>query len=253
METVELIFDGVAEADAESVERLLAAWWKNGQIEDRSWKTAFSSGGLRVFVSLATPFALESINDNVYATRALDELSKKGIGRPEVRILGVAPESLDSCKCSQRSSLILFTNYLSEGSPVRCGDCFDLVPLYTLPHTHDHEHLNLLQWAADYRACDTLQMHCKTGERFGERQLFQHDSSLSRQGRDIASSLADRLGLPVYYFLMKVRGKTMSVERKRVCPSCRRPWFLPSAWHGIFDFRCESCRLVSNISFSLSS
>jgi predicted nucleic acid-binding Zn ribbon protein len=252
MVTGELIFDGAAESDVDSVEGLLAAWWKNGQIEGHSWKTAFSSGGLRVFASLATPLALDPINDNVYATQALEELSTKGISRPEVRILGTDPESLNSCRCSQRSSLILFTHYLSRASPVRCGDCFDLVPLYTLPHTHDHEHLNLLQWAADYRACDTLQLHCTTGERFGERQLYRHDSSLSKQGRKIASLLSDRLGLPVYYFLMKARGRTMSVERRRVCPSCRQPWLLPSPWHRLFEFRCDSCRLVSNIPSSLS-
>jgi len=127
------------------------------------------------------------------------------------------------------------------------GDCFDPVPLYRVPPTRDLEYLDILQWAADYQACDTLQMHCTTGERFGERQLVGHDSSLTAQGREICRRLSAKTGLPAYYYLHNSRGRSLRDERRRRCPGCRRNWSMAEPWHGRFDFKCERCLLLSNI------
>ncbi|RYD27709.1 MAG: hypothetical protein EOP86_24150, partial [Verrucomicrobiaceae bacterium] len=164
-----------------------------------------------------------------------------------VTVLGRDPCGLDFCVCPSRSAFVLFTDYLaSDIPPVRCLDCFDPVALHTLPHTADGEHLGLLWWAADYRACDTLQMHCTTGERFGEQQLRRHDSSLSRQGRDLCSQLETLTGVPVYYYLHKTRSRSRASELQRRCPSCGSEWRLEPRLH-LFDFQCGKCRLLSNI------
>src|SRR5439155_18113570 len=131
-------------------------------------------------------------------------------------------------------TFILFTHMFSSSPPVRCGTCFMPVPLYRLPHTRDAEYLNVLHWVADYRACDTLQMHCTTGERFGESQLGRVDSALSRQGRALAAELAAALDRPVYYNLFKARGRNRKTELARKCPSCGRKWHLREPWHGLF-------------------
>jgi predicted nucleic acid-binding Zn ribbon protein len=182
----------------------------------------------------------------VYANRALDEL---GPAQPTVLIVSKDPNLPASCSCEARSALVLFTTYLSECSPVRCLDCFSPVALYVLPHIDDHEHLGVLQWAADYQACDTLQMHCTTGERFGEEQLYRHDSSLSRHGRALCSKFETALRVPVYYFLHKTRSRSRDDELQRRCPSCDSNWLLPSRIH-LFDFQCPSCRLLSAVASS---
>jgi len=194
------------DADIELIESLVSAWWKNGQVLE--WQAARVPEGIRILALLPKHDALVAANNSVYAAKALEALNARGIEMPKVQILGPEPESAKQCSCARPASLVMFTNYLSKGSPVRCGDCFGPVPLYELPFTQDFEHLDVLHWAADYRACDTLQMHCTTGERFAEAQLGRFDSSLSKQGRGIASRLSALAGVPVYCFLMKARGAT---------------------------------------------
>ena len=89
-------------------------------------------------------------------------------------------------------------------------------------------------------------MHCITGERFGERQLFDHKSSLSRQGRDLAAQMETATGIPFFYYLHKIRSRGFDAELKRRCPNCEGVWRLEESQH-LFDFRCDPCRLLSAI------
>jgi predicted nucleic acid-binding Zn ribbon protein len=227
---------------ADRASGLLSCWYKNGQILGDSSPLADREGVLEAFVRMPELTSLDGTNDNVYARQALAQLLPT---LPVVQVLGPEPDGVTTCRCSVSSALTFFTHYLSTVSPIRCLDCFGIVPLYRLPHVHDHEHLVLLQWAADYRACDTLQMHCTTGERFAEGQLSEHDSSLSRSGRALAADLERVSGTPVYYSLLKIRSR-LSSELGRKCPSCDEPWRLEPALHG-FDFQCRPCRLLSTI------
>jgi predicted nucleic acid-binding Zn ribbon protein len=150
---------------ADNASDLLSCWYKNGQILGESWPLAAREGRLEAFVRIPEPTSLDDANDNVYARQALAQLHPTP---PVVQVLGPERDGVADCQCRVSSALAFFTHYLSSVSPVRCLDCFGIVPLYRLPPVHDHEHLVLLQWAADYRACDTLQMHCTTDERFAE-------------------------------------------------------------------------------------
>jgi len=226
---------------------LLSCWYKNGQILEGSWILADRRGAVEAFVRTPEARSLDALHNNRYANEALAGLA----AAPTVEVLGVEPESACACSCTSRSGMVLFTHYLSTDPPVRCLDCFGPVPLYLLPHVHDEEHLVLLHWAADYRACDTLQMHCTTGERFGERQLFEHDSSLSRNGRKLCADLEQVTETPVYYFLHKTRSHGREAELARVCPSCGAPWRLEQRLHN-FDFQCPTCRLLSAVAADAS-
>jgi predicted nucleic acid-binding Zn ribbon protein len=205
-------------------------------------------GRLEGFVRVPELNSLEAPHNNSYSRQALAALSPTV---PAVEVLGPEPESSAGCTCRSRSAMVLFTHYLSTDPPVRCLDCFEPVPLYHLPHLHDDEHLVLLHWASDYRACDTLQMHCTTGERFGEEQLWRHDSSLSLNGRDLCRRIEHATGTPVYYFLHKTRSRGRQAELNRVCPSCGAQWRLERPLHN-FDFQCPSCRLLSAIAADAS-
>jgi len=227
---------------------LLSCWYKNGQVVGDSWPLADAGANVEAYVSVPELTALDSQHNNTYANQALEAL---GAGPPAISILGLDPNLTSACSCSSRTAFLLYTHYLSQAPPVRCLDCFDPVPLYRLPYLHDQEHLVLLHWAADYRACDTLQMHCTTGERFGEEQLSRHDSSLSRNGRDLCARLEHRTALPVYYFLHKTRGRDRESELERRCPSCGSEWRLEKRLH-VFDFMCKRCHLLSAIVASVA-
>ena len=54
-----------------------------------------------------------------------------------------------------------------------------------------------------------------------------------------------------YINLKKGSGNDIESERGRRCPGCDGAWMLDEPWHGLFDFRCDPCRLVSNIAFNV--
>lgn len=236
-----------AETAAETATDLLAVWQKNGQIVDKDWVLADAGDIIDAYVTLPQRDSLDPVYDNRYVTAELERRRARGWRAPAVTILGEDPETHCACSCTASSALVLFTTYLSCAPPIRCLDCFDPVPLYRLPHIEGHEHLRILHWAADYRACDTLQMHCTVGERFGEAQLYRHDSALSRLGRDLGARLEAAIGKPVYYFLLKSRGRSREKELARKCPSCGGDWRMDLRLFDLFDFRCEGCRLLSAI------
>ncbi len=226
---------------------LLACWYQSGQIISDTWAMAASDLAVDVYVTIAAPDALDSRHDNSYVTRR-----REGIAAwPKVEVLGVDPGASRACSCVSPSALVLLTHYLTQDPPVCCLDCFRPVPLYRLPPVHDHGYLVLLQWAADYRACDTLQMNCTTGERFGELQMLRHDSSLSRHGRDLAATLERQTGSPVYYYLHKMRSRGHKAEQLRRCPACGADWRLDEPLHD-FDLRCDPCRLLSSVAADVS-
>lgn len=235
-----------AESDAfvESVLNLLNCLRNNGQILGSEWPLVDVEGGLDAFVTIPERRSLDAEFRNRYADQLFEAFSDD---RLTFQVLGPDPGFDGCCNCDSSSALVLFTSYTSQSPPVRCLDCFKPVPLYLLPHFQDEEHLCFLHWMADYKACDTLQMHCTTGERFGENQLFRHDSSLSRNGRELAHSLERMVEVPVFYYLHKTRGRSLKAELRRRCPSCGSDWRLEQRLHD-FDFRCDECRLLSAIS-----
>ena len=232
---------------------LLSVWFKNGQIVGDDWPLVRLRGVLRAHVSIPARDSLKSKYSNQYVLQFVAELAAAGLGSPKVTVLGPDPGTPAPCSCRTRPFQIVYTHFLDTASPpLRCGACFDPVPLYLTPHTHDHEHLDVLQWAADYRSCGTLQMNCTVGELFGERQMGDVRSALSKTGRGLCRDIAAATGIPTYYFLAKGRGRSAPHERNRRCPSCAGSWLLPTPLHDLFDFKCDRCFLLSNIAYTVA-
>jgi predicted nucleic acid-binding Zn ribbon protein len=256
MFVVEIAWQVAATTTKEQVEDgiywMLAFWRRNGQIADEDYLFARNDDRILAYATIPELDALDEKYNNKYVREGLQTAAKWGISRPTVRIIGRSPDE-NPCNCGKTDSYILQSHYLTTDSPIRCGGCFGRIPLYRLPKTyHDNEeYFDLLMWAKDYRACDTLQMHCTTGERFGIRQMSLPDSSLSKEGRKIADRLTELTGKPAYYSLYRYhRRTTVAKERERRCPGCGGEWLLPEKWH-YFDFRCDRCRLVSQISCAI--
>jgi predicted nucleic acid-binding Zn ribbon protein len=187
---------------------------------------------------------------------------------------------------------------LTIESPLRCGNCFGIVPLYKIPKTYDDdEYYDIKCWEINYRARDSLQMNCRVGERFGMRQLSEYSSKLNKYGMDICKKIKKLTGKDVYYYLYnraiqkpqflnsfgnsfniktaesaailrQIRQTCERTERlsnksnykysparskelNRKCPSCGGEWILENRLFNRFNFKCDKCLLVSNISASL--
>jgi predicted nucleic acid-binding Zn ribbon protein len=222
----------------------------NGQVLGKEFPVARTGDDYHAFLMLPAVDALDPQHANRWVDAANAKLSEAGLLELGCELIGTDPEGADRCACPNRGSLILYTTYLSLESCLRCGECFGTVPLYAVPPTREGEFYDVMAWQSDYQACDTLQMNCWTGERFGLRELGSVDSSLTERGRDLCARIEASVGAPVYYYLLRQGGRGVKVERKRRCPGCGQDWLLPQPLHGLFDFRCERCRLLSNVGSS---
>nr|WP_092072129.1 Zn-ribbon-containing protein [Dendrosporobacter quercicolus]NSL48661.1 Zn-ribbon-containing protein [Dendrosporobacter quercicolus DSM 1736]SDM37065.1 Predicted nucleic acid-binding protein, contains Zn-ribbon domain [Dendrosporobacter quercicolus] len=235
-----------------ALEFLLGALRMNGQILGREYPIANRANEYRSYVLIPELVALNAERANSYVLDAIKQLKKLGI-EYSWEIIGSEPECIPQCSCTQQTSFILYTTYLALEAPLRCGDCFGIVPLYRIPATKNDEYSDILSWESDYKACDTLQMNCSTGEKFGIAQLSKHDSSLSQRGIAICKQITAATGIPTYYYLLRVSGRSKRSELKIKCPSCNDEWLLREPLHRLFDFQCDNCRLLSNIAWSIRS
>lgn len=247
MFTAQVRFHCQCEDHLQAIYTLLAAWYQHGQSLASRDALVRLEGQVLAFLSLpeVTSLALEVSGRSV--CEALDGYRNLTGTVPEIEILGEEPEGPPACRCVSPGGFMLYTHWLSIDSPLRCLDCFRPVPLYRVPPTHGDDYLDLLGWAGNYQACDALQMRVTVGERFGEGQMARFDSPLSREGRGLCAALAATTGRPTYYHLHRMRGRKRILETQRTCPGCGGEWALTEALHGLFEFKCDVCRLLSNL------
>jgi predicted nucleic acid-binding Zn ribbon protein len=254
MHSVEMRFTAARPIDDDvgipAVQMLLGALRQNGQILGTDFTAARKNRVDCWFVSVPEKRSLSKEHANQWVAKATRKLAELGI-RLRVLALGHDPESVPLCRCRNPPWFVLFTNYISTESPLRCGKCFGTIPLYRLPATSDDSFYDVVCWQSDYRACDRLQMNCSTGERFGTRQMEKHDSSLSSRGRAICDKLTEGNGVPVFYYLYRGAGRSLESERRRPCPSCGSAWLAEAPHCDLFDMKCDRCRLVSNIGWNV--
>ncbi len=257
MYVAELRFEGLKEhlldreKISDAVNGLLGPLRMNGQICGREWPISLLPDGCRVIVLAPDKDAFDASHSNRYVRTALDKLADAGLSRPQITFSGEDVDGDQPCTCAVPAAYILFTNYLSLESPLNCADCFHHVPLYRIPRSAEDEYYNIILWQSDYQSCDSLQMNSSTLERAATRELSRFDSSLSRRGRNVCSEIAKQMGKPVYYYLYRYGGRSRTQECKRRCPSCGSAWLLDTPWHDLFDFRCDTCRLLSNIAWNV--
>ena len=228
----------------------------NGQ---RQWylNASYFDGNRFVWVvSTLEKNSLAPKYDNFYVKKYRKELEKLCGSKLKVRLLGENPYHASKiCTCKKPSCYVLFTDYCSDGSPISCGDCDGFVPLYKLPGIPDPlgrpTHYDALKWQILYKACDELQMACGFAERWGMKQMQDADSGLSQEGRELCRKLEELTCVPVYYYLYNYRRISRKRDCERPCPDCGGDWLLEERWHTLYDFCCEKCRLVSNISFEV--
>lgn len=204
---------------------------------------------------LALPFTLEKDSldikyNNIYVNKQVQKLEELCNSKMWFRLVGEDYKNHHTtCNCHKSEFYILITNYITIESPITCGTCNWSVPLYRLPKYSDSDYSDILRWETDYISCDTLQMNCQIWERWWNKQMQEVDSSLSKQGIQICKRIEELTSIPTYYFLYNYR-KSRGDQLPKPCPNCGNKWDLKEQLHNLYDFKCDTCRLISTVSLN---
>lgn len=236
-------------AAEEAIGLYLAALRDQGQIQGREFATLIAEGGFQAHVLCPEPQSLHPDFASHQVQLAERGLHQAGLLAPKIKRLGQELFSDETDPCAKPDALIVFTSFLHTCSPIRCAAHFAPVPLYRLPSVSNGDQKQLVQWQEDWQACDQLQMNGSVLQHAATREISELDSDLSRRGRKLAQRLAAQLARPVYYYLYRLGGTSLTEEKNRRCPGCGGAWRLDEPWHGLFDFCCPDCQLVSNLSW----
>ena len=79
-------------------------------------------------------------------------------------------------------------------------------------------------------------------------EICDVDSVLFKRGWDLRGRIEHLTKIPTYYYQYRVGGKNLETEKQRKCPKCGGDWFAEPELD-IFHFKCDECRIVSNISW----
>ncbi|GIV96381.1 MAG: Zn-ribbon-containing protein [Herpetosiphonaceae bacterium] len=257
MYTVEICFQIIdvntegMEGSVEAIKEFLNGLRFNGQILGREYPIARNIDKYQIYVLTPEENSLDKDRYNKNVRHWINILVNNGVTGPDITIIGKDPDSSDTCSCNKPGSYILYTTYLSLESPLSCGDCFLPVPLYRIPPTVRDGYYDIIVWQSNYQSCDTLWMNDNVAIRCAYRELSQANSSLSQEGRTICKTIFSLTGIPTYYYLYRHTGRNLEQEKARKCPSCGSNWLLEEPWHNMFDFKCEQCKLLSNIALNI--
>jgi predicted nucleic acid-binding Zn ribbon protein len=254
MYVIDLTFDCYKETTLELAEqaiiRLVNALRFNGQIIGEEFPTVLKDGFFVTRVMCPEEDSLHPLNHSPFVKFSLEKLNQVGLLQPKIKVIGQDIHSNGSAQCASSSSYILYTTYLHTCSPLYCGDDFMPVPLYKVPAVANGDFKALLKWQEDWQACDQIQINGATRCEFAAiTELSDINSDLFRRGMDLTKRLRYLTGKPVYYYLYRVGGTSKEQELSRKCPKCNGDWRLEQPWFGLFDFKCDNCGLVSNISW----
>lgn len=194
----------------------MAALYRNGRILNTVWNPVHSRGKIMVAGILPE-------NDSLLGCSEADRFTR-GIKTGGARVLFGIPNpiigSWNACTCDNPGFYVLYTTFLADFPPVRCGDCGRPVPLYRFPKVgSEQDYDSILSWEREYQACDSLYIHSGAGEQFGLRQICDPESELSREGRAICEALSAGAGVPFFYYFFGPDD-----DNRSQCPLCGGKW-----------------------------
>ncbi|MDQ1921508.1 DUF2310 family Zn-ribbon-containing protein [Massilia pseudoviolaceinigra] len=228
----------------------LGALRMNGQVCGSDWPIVMENGCYVATVLAPAADSLDARYNGTHVRQRIADARQAGVTFAW-SVIGEQSDSAQACGCADPSAYLLFTTYLTVESPVQCMDCFGVVPLYRFKAPPDADFYDVMSWQSDYQSCDQLQMNCTVLEQAATGQMSAVDSALSLAGRACCARLSERSGKPFYYYLYRGKGRSAAQEALRRCPGCDAPWHSPATPHGVFDLRCDQCRLLSNLAFNL--
>lgn len=246
----ECFADTTIAAAEQAINHYLEALRANGQILGREFAVAFNEGEFRVRLLLPEKTSLANRHNSDWVKSALTGLTQAKLLAPREKHLGQDINS-EVSNDQAPSWQLLYTSYVHMCSPLRNGDNLLPIPLYQLPATFNGDHKRIIRWQTQWQACDELQMAATTKAEFAALdEITNANSDLFRQGWDLRGRIEYLTKIPTYYYLYRVGGESLEAELHRPCPRCNSTtWRLDDPLLDMFHFRCEPCRIVSNLSW----
>lgn len=238
------------------INHIIEQWRYNGQIIGREFPLYYdeidNKCGFSIRVICPDHQSLLPHFNNENVNRTLLAAADAGIYLHQIGLVGedlnshISHLSQDDASPSWQ---ILYTTYLHTCSPLFSGDSFLPMPLYHSLQQHPSLSMDLIKWQENWQACDQLQMNGAVLEQQALQQISSTDSPLFKHGYHLCKEISDASGVPTYYYLYHLGSRDHQQEKKRKCPLCKRDWLLEKPLFKLFHFKCDHCRLVSNLSW----
>lgn len=235
------------------INQIIEQWRFNGQILGREFGVTHHKLGaqfeFQARLSLPEQDSLLPEYNNDWVNQAIAYAEQAGVSLAFFEIVGRDYNENDTAEPNTPNFQLLYTTYVDSSSPLYHGDLFQAMPLYRLG---DQPELTekIIKWQESWQACDQLQMNGGALEAQALAQISDYESELSQAGRALVAEIEQCSGVPTYYYLYRL-GSDEAEELHRKCPSCHGNWKLSEPLHDIFHFKCDHCRLISNLSWEL--
>ena len=161
--------------------------------------------------------------------------------------LGENVQCLTYCTCTERTAIEMETYNHDINSVFTCLDCGNPIALYELPFVEKQDdHTYVVGWQKNYSSMDTLWMTCLC-DRYTGNQLHNPESTLNRQGIELAQNISEKLGYPIYYHLdcmfdKKIKSTRVGKAFMHICPKCQKVMKRIKIGDDKIDI-CKNCRL----------
>ena len=254
MYVAELTFECFDNTTFDAVERAINGFMDalrfNGQVLGREFPIIIGDGTFAVRTVCPLQDSLHPRYHSDFVNLCLRRLNDAMVLAPKVKILGRDLNSEQSSDHAEHDWQILYTTYVHTCSPLRSGETFEPIPLHLLPPTLNGDHKSIIKWQTEWQACDELQMAggCKA-EFAALNELTNAESDLFRRGWDLRGRIEYLTKIPTYYYQYRVGGESLEAEQVRKCPKCGGDWHQETPVLDMFHFKCDTCRIVSNISW----
>ncbi|KKO47353.1 nucleotide-binding protein [Arsukibacterium ikkense] len=221
----------------------------NGNMLGREMPTAWQQDRFSSRLVIPATDALQRTNLSSRALQAEQQLMAAGLAYPQLQVLGMDIMSQHTSN-QPVEALLLFTTFSDNCSPLRNMADLAPLPLYQWQPADGGDHENLIRWQIQFQALDEIQQQQqRVLQKTAENSLQQYHSVLNRQGRQLATKISQRNTLPVYYALYSGSSTDCHADATKRCPGCGADWQLSTPLLALFDFKCDSCCLVSNIAW----
>lgn len=230
-----------------AISQVLNQWLYNGQVIGREMPITFHQNEFQARVCVPTQESLLPQYNSDEVNEALQQAVEIGVNFASFELVGRDYQGEESSHNRSPAFQILYTTHLDTCSPLYDGEQFAPIPLYSLQDQSLSE--AILEWQQNWQACDLLQMNGNVLECHALAQISNETSVLATIGRDLCQQIEQRTHIPTFYYLYRLGRDEGEYQRK--CPCCGGEWKLTEPLHDIFHFRCDPCRLISNLSWEL--
>ncbi|WP_265411016.1 Zn-ribbon-containing protein [Actinobacillus pleuropneumoniae] len=235
------------------INQIINQWRFNGQIIGREFSVTYHQNPQAHFqVRVSTPEQTSLMPEwnSAEVNEALLQAEENGVAFESFEVVGRDYQAEQTSELEQQAFQILYTTHLDSCSPVYGGEDFCVIPLYKAIKQQQQLGEQLIKWQENWQACDQLQMNGGVLEQQALSQISEVDSELSQTGIDLCRQLETLSGVPTLYYLYRL-GNDVAVEHQRKCPKCQGEWKLAQPLHQMFHFKCDKCRLISNLSWEV--